>query len=219
MNKLVPSRFLFEWSFPIKKLTRASMKPSIVLDLPADYRLPALAELDGARSFADVRMGWNESGIGVSIEVKERSRPLRASTSNPADSDGLHIWLNTRNSQRIHRATKYCQQFSILPCGGGSKGKEPVVAVVPLARSRESATPVDPSSILVRSEIRKDGYQLEVWLPAEVIAGFDPSQHSKIGFHYVVRDSELGDQSLVVDQEFPRESDPSLWPTIELVER
>ena len=51
-----------------------------------------------------------------------------------------------------------------------------------------------------------------------VLVGFDPAQHPQLGFHYTIRDSELGEQSLAVGSEFPYASDPSLWQTIQLVE-
>lgn len=69
----------------------------------------------------------------------------------------------------------------------------------------------------VHSEISKSGYLLEAWFPREVLVGFDPDIQSQIGFHYIVQDSEFGSQTLAVGNEFPFESDPSLWQTVELI--
>ena len=71
-----------------------------------------------------------------------------------------------------------------------------------------SEIPVAPGSVR--------GVALDAWFPAEVFTGFDPATNSRIGFHYVVHDTELGDQTLAVGSEFPYESDPSLWQTVEL---
>jgi len=71
--------------------------------------------------------------------------------------------------------------------------------------------------VQVKSEVSTTDYLLEAWFPAEVFVGFDPTTNRKIGLHYLVHDSELGDQTLAVGGEFPYESDPSLWQTVELV--
>ena len=106
----------------------------------------------------------------------------------------------------------------MLPSGGGRAETDPLVCAIPLARTREESLLADVSLIQVQSEVRPNGYWLDAWLPVEVLVGFDPSQHSHLGFHYVVRDSELGEQSLAVGSEFPYATDPSLWQTIELIE-
>ena len=90
--------------------------------------------------------------------------------------------------------------------------------VIPMARAREESLPTDTSQIRIQSEVRSDGYWLDAWLPTEALVGYDPSQHPQLGFHYIIRDSELGEQSLAVGGEFPCASDPSIWPTIELTD-
>jgi hypothetical protein len=188
-----------------------------MLDLSDECRLPWLGELDGRPDFADVRLAWHPTGIAVTVEVRGRSNPLNCLPSAASISDGLHVWFDTRNTQTVHRATKFCHQFCLLPTGGGTKQSEPVAVQIPLARSREETTLADVSRIRLRSNNQKDGYRLEAWLPAEIFVGFDPESHSRLGFHYVVRDRDLGDQTLAVGTEFPADSDPSLWQTIELL--
>ena len=105
----------------------------------------------------------------------------------------------------------------ILPLGGGLKGVHPIVRSVPVARAREETSPANADLVQVQSEVTTIGYRIDVWIPAECIAGFDPVTHPRIGFHYAIFDSELGVQTLAVGREFPFESDPSLWQTVELV--
>ena len=54
------------------------------------------------------------------------------------------------------------------------------------------------SNCSVRSEIGKDGYLLEAFLPAEALTGFDPQEHPRLGFTYAVLDRELGVQTFGV---------------------
>lgn len=218
MSQLVPPQFLFRWSFPVRRIGGLPHRSGRLLDLPEVCGIPSLAELDSSPSFADVRLAWNDGGLGLSVDVRGRTRRLQCSSASPSVSDGLHVWLDTRNTKTVHRATKFCQQFSLLPSGGGRTDADPLAIAIPLARAREESSPVDTSLIRVQSEVRSEGYWLDAWLPAEALVGYDPSQHPQLGFHYVIRDSELGEQSLAVGSEFPYASDPSLWQTIELTD-
>jgi len=65
--------------------------------------------------------------------------------------------------------------------------------------------------------VASDGYVLEALVPAEALTGFDPEEHSRLGFTYFVRDSELGEQTLGVGSELPFTEDPSLWCSLELL--
>ncbi len=216
MSQLVPPRFLFRWSFPVRNLGDVPHRSGRLLELPESHRIPSLGELDAVPGFADVRLVWNDSGVGLSVDVRGRTRRLNCSSASPSVSDGLHVWFDTRNTKTVHRATKFCQQFSLLPAGGGRTEADPLAVAIPLARAREDSLLADTSRIQVQSEVRPGGYWLEAWLPAESLVGFDPSQHPQLGFHFIVRDSELGEQSLAVGNEFPYAADPSLWQTIEL---
>ena len=216
MSQLVPPQFLFRWSFSVRRLEHRPHHAGRLLGLSDDFRVPSLGELDNSVSFADVRMAWSDEGIGLSVEVSGRSRPPKSLVEQPTTSDGLHVWLDTRNTQTVHRATKYCQQFSLLPTGGGPSGDEPIAVAVPMARAREEAVLPEASQIKLQSSVRNEGYWLDAWLPKEVLFGYEPSSHSNLGFHYAVRDSQLGEQTLAVNSEFPYASDPSLWQTIVL---
>ena len=217
MSQLVPPRFLFRWSFSVRRLERRLHHSGRLLGLSEDFRIPSLSELDNSSSFADVRMAWSDEGIGLSIEVSGRSRPPKCLIEQPTTSDGLHVWLDTRNTQTVHRATKFCQQFSLLPMGGGGPtASEPIAIAVPMARAREEVALPDVSLVELQSHVQNEGYWLDAWLPKEVLFGYEPSSHASLGFHFAVRDSQLGEQTLAVNSEFPYASDPSLWQTIVL---
>ena len=76
--------------------------------------------------------------------------------------------------------------------------------------------PVRPSESKFRSQRRVDGYLLELCLPAAALTGFDPAEHPRIGFTYLVLDQELGEQTFTVGAELPYDEDPSLWAALEL---
>ena len=217
MNRIVPPRFLFRWSFVAREIESIPHPQGRLLDLPDDCALPSLNDLDQRQDFAVVKLAWNNDGFGVSATVKGRSRRPECVESEIQLSDGIHLWIDTRNTQTVHRATRFCHHFILLPSGGQGKKSAPVVRSLPVARAREETSLPSADLVQLQSEVSQTGYWIEAWFPAEVFVGFDPATNPKIGFHYVVRDTELGDQTLAVGSEFPFESDPSLWQTVELI--
>jgi hypothetical protein len=214
LNQIVPPRFLFRWSFVAKEIDSLPHKAGRLLNLPDDCLLPSLAELDQKSDFAEVRLAWNHGGLALSVLVTGRSRRPEpaAGTARP---DGIWLWFDTRNTQTVHRATRFCHHFILHPIGL-TKKSGPLVKSLPVARAREETPVPNSERVAIQSEMTDTGYWIDAWFPKEVFVGFDPATHAQIGFHYIVHDSELGEQTLAVGSEFPFESDPSLWQTVEL---
>lgn len=216
MTELLPPGFLFRVALPVKRLIKIPANISEPPVLGAEYALPDTGQLaQGSRS-GSLRVGWNDGGLSFQLEVTGRKNPLRCDYGQLLSSDGLQLWIDTRNTQNIHRASKFCHHFCILPCGASRDRTQPVARQIAIARAREEATPCDSRLILAASEIRKDGYTLRVWLPAECLTGFSIDSNPHLGFYFLVRDHELGDQYLSVGAEFPFDQDPSLWWTMDL---
>ena len=215
---LVPSRFLFRIAFPcryVKAIPREDDER--LLDLPDACRLDDFAAMDGQRNFADVRLAWNDLGLALQVEVRGKDQDLQSDASRPRGSDGVTLWIDTRDARTSHRATRYCHQFHLLPAGGGPDNDEPVFGQSKINRALQDAPLCPPGSVPFRCEPVKRGYLVEAFLPAAVLNGFDPEQNPRLGFYYAVRDAELGEQVLSVGPEFPYWEDPSLWAVLELV--
>jgi hypothetical protein len=218
MTALVPSEFLFRCTFGIPKVDRLPRRGKRLLNLPSACRLPSLAEMSGRAAFGELSMAWNDSGLAVCVSVRGRSDLPMCDPEKPFESDGLRLWIDTRNTQSVHRATRFCQQFELLPAGGGEDGAAPVIVPRPIPRAADEPPPIDVDLIPIWSEILSTGYDLEVWFTADVLHGFDPARQPKLGFFYALNDRELGLQTSSVGPEFPFAGDPSLWSTIELLE-
>ena len=217
MNQVVPSPFLFRWAFQAKRVESVPSPSGRLLNLPSDCQLPSISELTHQKPFATVSLAWNDKGLAVSLAVAGRSSRPECQLNDLGLSDGIRLWINTRNNQTIHRATRFCHHFVVLPAGGGTKKLNPIVRSLPVARAREEVALPPTDSVKTQSECNDSGYWLEMWFPAEVFVGFDPETNPKLGFHYLVKDSQLGNQTLAVGNEFPYDSDPSLWQTVDLV--
>ncbi len=217
MPALVPHRFLVRLAHPCPYHKAMPLDGDALLHLLESARLANFAELDGKADFADVRLAWNEFGLGVQLIVPGKAEAAQGDAERPRSADGLTLWLDTRDARSGHRASRYCHQFHFLPTGGGPDKAEPAFGQAKINRALQDAPFADASMILFRHHRLKAGYRLEAFLPAAALAGFDPEQHPRWGVYYHVRDQELGDQYLGVNAEFPFADDPSLWDVLELV--
>lgn len=215
---LIPNAFLFQSRQAIRKLPRKPARRNSLKPLADDYQIETLQTLDDRQPFARIALGWHDAGLQVTCTVHGKQQPLDCDAKKVTTSDGLQLWIDTRNTPGVHRANRFCHQIVALPAGGGKSRNDPLVEQVEIARCREKSPMADSSGFWANAEIREDGYDLAVWIPADNLNGYDPEQSPLFGFYYAVRDRELGVQTLSVGDEFPYASDPSLWHSIELVD-
>lgn len=212
-NDLLPPSFLFRFSLPLKRI--AGDWPACV-PLGDEHRLLNFTALDDARQLADVRAAWNDRGLLFSLEVSGKKQQPWCREGRLEESDGFHVWIDTRDTKNIHRASRFCHHFVFLPAGGGHRFDQPVAEQALINRARENAHPVRPGVLRVNSEKRVNGYTLDCFVPVEALTGFDADDYSRLGFFYAVLDREIGAQTLAYSGEFPYREDPSVWCSLEL---
>jgi hypothetical protein len=185
--------------------------------LSEKHHLPCFAELEGRPNFADVRLAWNEKGLILNVHVRGKQQPVWCRDSRIEDSDGVQLWIDTRNTQNIHRAGRFCHRFAFLPIGAGRRLDEPVAALLAINRAKESPREIDHGALQIKSTQYQGGYAIEAFLPAAALTGFSPADQPALGFMYAIADRELGWQTFSVSPELPLAEDPSLWATLDLV--
>lgn len=214
-DQLLAPTFLFHFAVPCAHREKLWDRAGVALD--EDCRLPSFgALLESRPSFADVRAAWSEAGLSLTVSVAGKKQLPWCRGDRCEDSDGLHLWIDTRNTHNVHRATRFCHRLVFLPAGGGRRLDEPVAGQLLINRAKEMPKPIAPGLLKVASEKRVDGYTLACHIPAAALTGFDPAEHPKLGFFFCVQDRELGWQTLSVDNSFPFNEDPSVWGTLEL---
>lgn len=213
---LVPPRSLFRIALACRSVE--NLAGVLESGLDESYRLPCLAPLDGFEPFADLRLAWHPQGLALDLYVSGKQQRPWCRANRLEDSDGLQVWIDTRGTTNIHRASRFCHRFILLPGGQGVRGDEPVADQLLINRARENAKPVRPGVLDARSWIERDSYSLQAVLPAKALTGWDPREHRQIGFNYLVADRELGAQTLSVGGPLPYQEDPSLWAALDLVE-
>ncbi len=217
---LLPQAFWFRVSIPCQRVDGLprTVPRGKLLDLPESCALPDLAQLEGGRSWAEVRIAWNPAGLAVAIEATGKLGPIHFE-EGPTLSNGAQIWIDTRDTRNIHRASRFCHRFTAkLAPGGARTALDVELAQRPIARAVADAPMCAIETLTTRAERLSDGWRLEIFIPSEALHGFDPETNRRLGFAYQVSDPDREDQFLAVGREFPIGEDPSLWSTLELLE-
>lgn len=213
---LIAPPMLFRFAVPCRHT--AARWSAAGCPLGEAHRIPSFAELGGDKPFADVRLGWSEAGLMLNLAVRGKQQPPWCRDTRIDDSDGIQLWIDTRNTQNIHRAGRFCHRFAFLPVGAGRTLDEPVAVLLAINRARESPREIEPGALKVHCQRHADGYSLAGFIPAAALTGYSPGDQPALGFSYAVIDKELGWQTFSVGPELPFMEDPSLWGTLNLVE-
>jgi hypothetical protein len=214
-NQLLAPSFLFRFAAPC--LYAAPIWSPKGKSLGEEYRLPSFTELDDVPQRVDVAAAWNEQGLCFNVTTSGKKQLPWCRENKIEDSDGFYVWVDTRDTHNIHRASRFCHQFVFLPGGTGSKLDEPIAEILAINRARESPKPLRRNLLQVVSHKLKDGYRLECFIPAEGLTGWEPSENPKLGFHWAVADREIGEHTFCCPPGLPYKEDPSVWGTLELV--
>src|SRR5687768_479056 len=198
---LLAPAFLFKYSAPC--FYRDKLWTGSGVELEEKYSLPFFGQLEGKKPYADLRVAWNEEGLAFNLRVEGKKQPPWCRDSRIEDSDGVQVWIDTRNTQNIHRAGRFCHRFALLPIGAGRRLDEPVAALLAINRAKESPREIPHGSLQVKSALRSDGYAIEAYIPAAALTGYSPADQPALGFTYAIIDRELGWQTFTVGQELP----------------
>jgi hypothetical protein len=213
-NQLLPPSFLFRFAVPCKRADKLWSPRGI--ELSDEYLLPSFAELDDAPQRATVKAAGSDEGLSFTVTVSGKKHAPWCRENRVEDSDGFYVWIDTRDTHNIHRASRFCHQFVFLPIGGGMRQDEPVAEQLLINRTRENAKPVRPGTLQAVHHKITGGYRLDVHIPAAALTGFDPAEHPRLGFHWALIDREIGEHTFCCPPELPYKEDPSTWGTLEL---
>jgi hypothetical protein len=211
---LLPQVFWFRAAVVCPKVEGIPRPKGRLLDLPESCALPDFAGFEGGTSWFQARVGWNSGGIGLAFEVFDKAGAISPEVGRP---DGVQVWVDTRDTRNVHRATRFCHRFVASLHAGSGRLLKVEVSQKPIARAISDAPVTRDAEVEARAERTLSGWRLELFLPAEALHGFDPETNRRLGFACQVTDPDRGDAFLGVGREFPIGEDPSLWATLELV--
>jgi hypothetical protein len=215
---LLPQAFWFRIAAPCPRVDEMPLQDrrKRLLELPDSCRLPEGARLEGRTPWAEVRVGWNPRGLGVVVRAEGLGDP-KLDADRPEGFADVQLWVDTRDTRDVSRATRFCHRFSAA-IRLHKPGRSLVVQVAqkPIARALADPPMARNDLIESRADLTRNGWTFEVFLPAQVLNGFDPETNRRLGFAYQVSDHLREDQFLGVGRDFPIGENPSLWSTIEL---
>lgn len=213
MDALIPNRFLIKPELTLWHFRTDPPLNGTLSKWPDESKLPALCELDNETPFADVYAGWNAKGLYIGVRVSGKAEPINCDAAQFWRGDNVRVMTDMRDTRNIRRATRFCQQFYLLPSDSSSGSSRPIAGGAKVNRAAEESPVATPNDLVVGSRIRKDGYDLTALLTADALNGFDPSENPRIGLFIIVEDMELGQQSLTIGDDMNWHIDPSTWLT------
>ncbi|HEY2883133.1 MAG TPA: hypothetical protein VGJ15_11885 [Pirellulales bacterium] len=212
-TQLLPPSFLFRFTAPCRQTAKKWTAAGI--ELGEEYRLPLFTELDDVPQRMAMRLAWSEAGLFFSATVSGKKQPPWCRESRLEESDGLYLWVDTRDTHNIHRASRFCHQFVFLP-SGAQRGDGPIAEMLAINRARENPKPISAGALYVAHHKAKEGYRLDGHIPAAALTGFEPSEHPRLGFHWALVDREIGEHTFCCPPGLPYKEDPSVWASLDL---
>lgn len=224
MSPLVHPAAAFRFRFPCHRVPQLA---ALSDQQAKNAQLPNLADVVGVPNVCTLAMGWHPQGLVVRAVAHGVDSTRWCHATKPEDSDGLHLWLATRPTGESHRAGRFCRRLAILPTGGGRQAKSPLVVAAAIPRATlipgtdPDAMPL-PATLQeelasVRAELRPNGWQVDAVLKAGALPGWDPDEQPTLGFFASVVDRRLGQIPLFAPPEYPWDSDPTTWSSLELI--
>jgi hypothetical protein len=215
---LLPQTFWFRFAAQCQRIEEIPRikDPSRLLDLPATCAVPDLNQLEGAADWAKVYLAWNPRGVGIAILADGVSSP-QLNSDRAEGFAAVDLWIDTRDSRNVSRATKFCHHFQVsLKLSMSRKELTVEIRQRPIPRATADAPMGQMQMISTRAKLDRAGWQLELFFPAQVLHGFDPETNRRLGFTYLLRDHIHDSQYFAGGREFPIGENPGLWSTIEL---
>ena len=215
-NAIIPPSFLFQYSLAIPSVNAIPRQKGRLLQLDESAQLFVPGCMNGGSSTFGLRMAWNSEGLGIEIDVRGKKHPPSGRRKDLKSSDVITVYIDTRHTANVHRATEYCSALVVLPSDEDADDRA-TAGFTEIAQQRTMKHDQDGRKCRVAATVRSDGYTLELWVPSSQLPGFDEAPGiGRIGFYCIVHDTELGEMPLSIGGDFPVAFDPSTWLQLEL---
>lgn len=207
---LTPINF-FQLSVDCSSLPKKGGFPYLNKKNYGKYLLPDTSQLCGEKSFAEVAIGWCAEGLEIYIRVDSPFQ--KAVYPEVSRGDSVELFIDTRDVKTSGFNTKFCHHFFFL-----AEGVEGHFAGEITHFRTEDAHPLcDPSDLKLKVLNQKTSYDLNVFIPANALNGYDPEQFFRLGFAY--RINRFGGEPQhfsVTTNDYKIDQQPSLWSTLKL---
>ena len=212
----VPLDAFLEISLRLPRLSPLPPLDGSLTGWPDDALLPDLSALHGQSAFARAWAGWSIDGLALAFDV-HATHQLQIAPDRPFQSEGVEIWVDTRDARAARKPTRFCHHFVVLPGGQGPGGRQPLVTELNPGGVKKTEDMSDLRHVRAAARTQPGtGYRLEVLLGREALVGYSPLESPSIGLAYRVRSTVAGLQDLAFGERFPIWRNPSLWRSAKL---
>lgn len=170
------------------------------------FVLPDTSEWLAEERFAEVALAWSESGIFIDVFV---NKPFEeAAYPRFSEGDAVELFFDTRDLKTASFATRFSHQFVFLPeAVQGISAQE-----ISHFRTEDIHPLCDSSDLQVTTATSKNDYEMQIFIPAHCLHGFDPASFERIGFTYRIHRYRGSPQHFALSsQHFSIEQHPRLW--------
>lgn len=217
METLIPNTVLFAFRIDLGRIDLPPRPDPTLECFEPFHRLPLFGPLDGETPYASFYAGWSQSGLAFGLDHARWSGAFHSDSGRPAGSDGLRVYIDTRDRKDVHRGTRFCLGLFIRPEFRAPADPVATVSMIKLPRARQDPPTINTQRIDVAVRTRKQAWQMAVHLPAEVLPGYDPAQFASIGLQLVLQDRVRGRLHLGPGEDLDYASNPSTWVSCRLV--
>jgi hypothetical protein len=82
-------------------------------------------------------------------------------------------------------------------------------------RTEDSHPLCDPQALYCQAQLRKNDYQMKIFIPSQCLYGYDPRQFNRLGFTYRINRHEGKSQHFsVISPDYQIDQQPSLWGSL-----
>lgn len=182
--------------------------------LPRTHLLPSFSSFFGEVPFAKVAMGYSDEGIYV--DVISESRIPKVAFPDFQNGDSVELFFDTRDMKNANGIHRFCHHFFFLTNIFEYEGDKVQCGEITRFRGEEKHELADPDVLLVTCDEKwKGGYVMHIFIPKEVLFGYDPVSFPRLGFTYRINRVGKPQYFSTSAEEYPIEKQPALWATLE----
>lgn len=213
------SAWLFDFRFPLRRVTPdGDPRSPDSWSLSDLHQLPGLNRLSHSERQHQGRMGWDDSGIYLELELP------KGKTHDPGRARGetiVHFFIDTRSSPGIHRGTAHCHQFDFRVSSSVDdpvKRKRMDCGLVKLTRAIAHPNPAEDDDLHGWFSATEDKVQAKIFIGQAALTGFNPREFNEIGIYYFLIDPQYRRFSMARLSHAIPWDDPSLWSRARLID-
>ncbi len=212
--------WLFDLGFPLQEYQGRIANPEgLQWHLHEEYKIPALSSLSGGKQFAETCLSWSSIGLFFQSTFKASAGSMANSAGLTSRASLLSLYIDTRWSPGVHRATSFCHRFDLI-----LNRPTKVLPVVrghgelnPIQRARSAPAAIHPNDISVATFFHSEGYEIKAFLKGATLTGYSPEEFQEMGIFYTINDGVFGNQIMARTLQSPYFEDPSVWCRCKLV--